>query len=68
MSGIILILLGIPFTLIYILWPITGNHGATWLQFLPLILISSGVVVLGIFLIKYENPSKNKNINVKNEE
>jgi len=50
--GVILILIGIPLTFIYMLWPLSGNHGATWLEFLPILAATSSLIVIGIFLVR----------------
>jgi len=53
--GVILVLIGLPLTLLYGMWPLTGNHGAEWLEFLPILSITGGMVVLGIYLINHKS-------------
>jgi len=39
--------LGLFYTLSIMVWPITGNQGTTWSQFLPPILVGIGVTAVG---------------------
>ena len=65
--GSILILVGALMTFLYALWPLTGNHGATWLQFLPFIAFSAGLAVIGVLILKYKGTRKEEVANEENE-
>ena len=65
--GSILILIGVLMTFLNALWPLTGTHGATWLQFLPFIAISAGLAVIGVFVLKYKGTAKEEVTNEENK-
>ena len=48
--GIIIELFGGLTTLNCLLWAVNGNHGATWGQMLPYLVISIGVTFFGVYL------------------
>ena len=66
--GSILILVGAPMALYYALWPLSGSHGATWLQFLPPIAFSAGLAVIGVLILKLKSTPKEEVTNEKNED
>ncbi len=66
--GFILILVGTLMVLMYFLMPLTGFHGATWLQVLPYIAFGAGLAVIGVLFIKYKGKPKEKVTNEGNEE
>ena len=48
--GIVIALFAGLMTLKLVFWPLTGNHGATWSQFVPYIVVSGGVTAFGVYL------------------
>ncbi len=58
--GSVLFIFGGLLTLYFSLWSITGNHGTTWSQLLPVIAMSIGIFAFGVYLMKDKSSSKQK--------
>ncbi len=65
--GYILIIGGGIVSFLLALWPLTGNHGATWGQFAPIIAPSVGVLIAGIVLVKYVAVKKGSGSEISEE-